>query len=231
MPPFKTYIARIEETKKVADSLYIIRLQLPEEPLFSPIPGQYVMIEMEEEGKIKRKAYSIAYWDPTTRIAELCIKQIDGGAMSTFLASLQKEENVTVLGPMGNFFLELPAKQDSVFIATGTGIAPLYYMLHHALKEPIQCTLLYGCKTKEELVYHDWFSKQENLMYYPILSREEWEGRKGHVQDILAEVLKEPDTMNKEYYLCGLIPMVEGVKKQLLEAKVPMHNIHYEKYF
>ena len=92
-------------------------------------------------------------------------------------------------------------------------------------KDPAEITLIFGVRTKTDLLYHnEWIQLVSKINYIPLLSRETWDGEQGHVQDILNKI----DLQDADFYICGLPKMVTETKNLLLEKYVPKEKIHHE---
>ena len=134
---------------------------------------------------------------------------------------------VKLHGPHGYFVLKNPVR-DSIFIGTGTGIAPLRGMLQHLFADPTrneghEFWLVFGVRNREDLYYHDEFLQLEqdnpNFHYIPSLSRsdQEWTGARGYVQEHVREIVKERRDMDA--YICGLKNMVTANRDLLVKEK------------
>ena len=104
--------------------------------------------------------------------------------MSNFLCDVKEGEEISCQGPFGDFILRPPLR-DTIFIATGTGIAPFRSMLHWLLADPArhqekQLSLFFGNRTEQDIYYHEEFLKlaaqHANFRYLPTLSRGVWNG-------------------------------------------------------
>src|SRR5205085_9867112 len=115
-------------------------------------------------------------------------------------------------GPHGHFVLNTPVR-DSLFIATGTGIAPIRGMLHWLLADESrhagrQFWLVFGSRYAHDVYYHQEFLDFEkrfaNFHYLPTLSRADdaWPGARGYVQEHVAPIAQGRTDM--EAYICGL---------------------------
>jgi NAD(P)H-flavin reductase len=141
--------------------------------------------------------------------------------------------------PLGYFTLRHPGHR-SVFIATGTGIAPFRSMLlEHLPKTHPRITLLFGVRYEQGLLYRDeleHLAKQyESFHFMPTITRptETWTGRTGRVQAHLDEALalqsyEDPSTL--DIYICGLKEMVDDVRAELKKRGFDRKQIIYEKY-
>ena len=99
--------------------------------------------------------------------------------MSNFLCDMKEGDEISSQGPFGDFILRPPLR-DTIFIATGTGIAPFRSMLHWLLADPSRHQsrsffLLFGSRTEKDIYYHQEFlqlaAEHANFDYLPTLSR------------------------------------------------------------
>src|SRR5262245_55209235 len=95
-------------------------------------PGQFVSFEAEREAergsRLITRAYSIASAPCGGNRFELCLNRVQDGRLSPFLFAMQPGETIAMTPPLGMFVLRTPPR-DSIFVATGTGIAPFRAML------------------------------------------------------------------------------------------------------
>ena len=185
------------------------------------------------EKKITR-AYSTASAPAGNRF-ELCLNVVEGGYFSPHLFSLEPGDMLDMKGPLGHFVLKHPPN-DSILVATGTGIAPFRAMLRGYLgKEPIrEITLVFGVRYEQSLLYREEFDEMAhrfpNFHFWPVLSRpdESWPGRTGHVQPHALEALGE--RRDVDVYICGMKAMVDDVRVQLKTLGLDRTHILFEKY-
>lgn len=169
---------------------------------------------------------------------ELAITRVEGGAGSTALFALEPGAQLDALGPNGLFVREdrhrdLPA----IYVATGTGLAPIRAMLHEELRrdEPHAQVLLFGCRTEADLLYRGELellaTEHARFRYLPTLSRgsDAWSGRRGYVQSHLAELRRELG--DAHLYVCGLSKMIDDTRALLKgELGVDRRFVHTERY-
>ncbi len=205
---------------------------------FDFTPGQFVSFTAEIAGKRITRAYTIASPPEPHRVAlcrfELCLNLAPDGLFSHLLFGMQSGEMVEMRPPLGTFVLRQPPR-DSLFIATGTGIAPFRSMLRaHLNADSPQFTLLYGARYESHLMYRaefeDLAARFPRFRFWPTLSRPEagWTGRTGHVQQHLEEALD--GRRDLDVYLCGLKLMVDDVRARLKTGGFDRKQIFYEKY-
>ncbi len=193
---------------------------------FSFTPGQFVSIEQPKpDGKTHTRAYSLASMPRTGAKFDLCLNRVDEGFLSNWLCDLEEGAKVQFHGPHGTFTLRQP-HQDSVFIATGTGVAPIRGIVHWLFEKPErhqdhEYWLAYGTRHEDGLYYRDEFVEiaeaYPNFHYLPTLSRglETWQGLRGYVQDHVREIVGQRRDMHA--YICGLHQMVDANRLLLKE--------------
>jgi CDP-4-dehydro-6-deoxyglucose reductase len=123
---------------------------------------------------------------------------------------------------------------DIVFLATGTGIAPVKAMLEtlfevDAEQQPRSVTVLWGGRTEDDL-YLDMSSIPGNFNFVPVLSRpnEKWTGASGYVQQVLLAVM--PDLRNAAVYACGSEAMIQSAKTALIQAQLPSNRFYSDAF-
>ena len=201
--------------------------------------GQYISIRIDN---VEKSAYFRAYSIATRPEKDgkkfgLCIKVLTDSRGSGWLNSLKKNDKISFLGPLGDFTFNENSDKDVIFVATGTGIAPLKAIIEDQLHKNSsrKMTLILGLRHISGVFYKEYFEKltqkYPNFQFTLTLSRPEnnsWHGKKGRVTDILASMKLSPT--NTEFYLCGLKNMIESVGSLLKEKGIKEEDIHFEKY-
>ncbi len=225
----KTFTGIVEKKEYLTPSVLFLSLKIPED--FTFIAGQFVNIKMIHEGQSKMRSYSILN-PPTQRgVLELCVKIVEGGFASVVFAQTKIGDVFEMKGPFGHFFLHSTLSDEHWFICAGTGVVPFYSMLkeHLAASSGMKFRLIFGTKTQPDLLFHreflSWVEKYPHFTYVPTLSRENWEGKLGRVQEHLGE-----DLSHKTFYICGLKELVLETKEKLLLRGVSSMQIHFERY-
>jgi CDP-4-dehydro-6-deoxyglucose reductase len=185
-------------------------------------------------GRKITRAYSVASPQQGNRF-ELCLNRVDLGAFSPYLFSLKPGETIPMKGPLGTFTLREPVR-DSVFVATGTGIAPFRSMFldRRIWDAGKQYTLILGVRFEDGILYKEEFEELErehpNFRFWPVVSRPGpgWKGRNGYVQPHVVEAVGERRDVH--VYICGLKEMVNDVRQRLKDLGFDRKNLIYEKY-
>ena len=192
-------------------------------------PGQFVSFTEAIGEKRITRAYSIVSPAIKDNRFDLCLNRVDAGRMSPLLFGMKPGDSIDMKGPLGGFVLKQPFA-DSIFIATGTGIAPIRSMLL-SIPDPSahRIVLLFGARFRSGLHYWD---DLENLPIdaRPTLTRPgpDWQGRTGWVQQHLEEAIGE--RRDWQFYICGLKAMVDEVRARLKAMGVDRRQIAYEKF-
>jgi ferredoxin-NADP reductase len=174
----------------------------PDEP-FQYLAGQYVGVRYKGHSR----AYSLAS-SPTRDTVEICVRRVPDGRLSPHLvAGLEVGDEVTMRGPRGDLVLDDSSPNDLVFLATGTGVAPLKGMIDDVFETGFDefegdrrnVWLFLGAAWKDDLPYHEAFethaAERDNFHYVPCLSREsylsDWDGETDYVQHALMKHVDE----------------------------------------
>jgi ferredoxin-NADP reductase len=204
-------------------------------------PGQHVAFSKTFDSAVLKRYYSIASPPNGTRRFELCVNATqDTSAFGEYFRQMQPGEVLNYEGPAGTFRLNRPPRP-SVFVAHGTGIAPLRSMIGYLLDSEENrgsvppLTLIYGARNLEWLLYGDEFLALEkehaNFRYWPTLSRPagDWPGLKGYVQ-LHLEAALNGHAPAMDFYLCGRVAMVSEVHERLRQAGLDDSSVWYEQY-
>lgn len=180
-------------------------------------PGQYVVFVWEDgEGEFSR-SYSIARHVEWRQFTFL-IKVTEHGRGGRLLATLPAGTSTHIRGVFGSFVLQ-DTMSPKVFLATGTGLAPIYKMLEHCPQD-IEKSLYFTVATASELFYTEELRSIKNLDLHIHITREEIQWY-AHGRVDVDTIIATPDT---EWYLCGSPKMVE-------EATTKLRARGYEKIY
>jgi ferredoxin-NADP reductase len=203
---------------------------------FSHAPGQAVKVGAH--GSDTRKPYSIASSpEDADRFGwiELLVGLDEGGSAGAHLRA-EPGKRVDIEGPLGTFtFPPDPPERRFVFIAGGTGIAPLRAMMHHALARPHrQVGLLYSARTPDDFAFLEEFqalAKSGSIDFRQTVTRaaeSEWSGTRGRIgRADLAPLVHDTETL---CFICGPASLVDGTKRLLEELGIARERIKIEEW-
>jgi len=232
LPAIKTLPCRISQIERLAQDVIGVSLRLPPTADFSFIPGQY--IDIIGPNSIRR-SYSLANADFISKTLELHIRELPGGQMSEYWFNQAKINDLLRLnGPLGTFFLREIADRDLIFLATGTGIAPVKSMLESLSlrkdnRRPRSTKVLWGGRSIEDL-YFNVNEVPGDFTFTPVLSRPSgnWSGAKGYVQEILLNY--KQDLKNAVVYACGSNNMIQSAKSLLIASGLSSRNFYADAF-
>lgn len=233
-------------TRVVRETPDAVSLFLTEEDgsPFEFVAGQFLSFDVEVDGEVHRRAYSLATPPLDGRDAHVTIKRVDGGRVSNHLNDhAEAGMSLRVLGPSGAFTLEPDGcAQHLVLIAGGSGITPIAAIAEMALEAAphARVTLLYGNRGETDVIFRERFDalavrhpdrfRVEHVLESPSAA---WTGARGR--------LDGPTTMERlaalghtdagcAYYVCGPSGMMDAVREALLESGVDAGRIHEERF-
>jgi ferredoxin-NADP reductase len=239
MAQFQTFDAQLLRSVSITEFTKHLELEVKGVSRFGFVPGQWLSVKANTpEGEEITRAYSIASPPSENGHFAFCLNRVEDGFMSNHLFDLEEGGKVTFQGPFGDFILRPPLR-DTVFIATGTGVAPFRSMLHWLLADPErhqgrEFRLLFGARTEQDIYYREEFeqlaAEHDNFHFLPTLSRatDDWKGLRGYVQQHLGEVVGMRSDMHA--YICGLDKMVKANRDLLKTLGWERTSIRYEKY-
>lgn len=243
-----TFQSKLIKKTNIAPHIYHLECSRPDNPEWDFTAGQYMIFHVPQaDGHPIRRLYSIASPPNKKESIDFIIEIIPGGVGSMYVEKLKEGEVITLQGPAG-MFIHRTTSRPSIYLATGTGIAPMYSMIHDFLskKELQPLYLFWGLKTCEDLYLQDeltalaksysnfylrtCFSRIENMseVKEEIIAYTEL----GRVTLGLEKLLASNNTKvpDYDYYLCGSKHVVEALREYLQEAEVPKEQVFFEKF-
>lgn len=227
-----------------SEDLQVFRFKLPPSSDFSFVPGQFVMLSLpglaDSSGRKIAKAYSIASFP--SDVVELCVARFPQGALSTPLFKLKAGDEAIITGPYGMFQLKKPVQKGTVFIAGGTGLAPLISMLRslYAGGYKEELWLFYSVNEPKKFLFREELldfqkNNQLRLVFSTSNSNSDWKWEKGRVTDTFpryAQQLVKDGVPNEErqFYVCGPPLMVTDTVKMLEQLSFRKENMHKEQW-
>lgn len=226
---------RVSSVRRASASTRVLRLAL-DGASFSYQAGQSVRIGPSDRSE--RVPYSIASWPEATRRTgelEFLIKVEASGTWGEGFAPLRRGGELEVAGPYGTFVFPLhPSEREFLFIAGGTGIAPLRSMINHAIdvNQPGTYRLLYSARTPTDFAYLPELRRLvragqlDMSLTVTRAAAEGWRYGRGRIAaGRLAPLITSPETL---CFVCGPAAMVDDVPRQLRELGISRERIRIE---
>ena len=220
--------SRVQEIERVAEDVVILKLKLPANERLQFFAGQYIDV-LRPEGK--RRSYSMGNPPHENEYLELHVRSMANGTFTKQVFETLKEKDILRFeGPLGTFFLREETEKPIIFVASGTGFAPIKSIIEYTFDKNInrKMVLYWGGRRPKDIYMSElathWEEEHDNFSFIPVISDQEpddeWEGRTGLVHT--AAMVDYPDMTNYEVYSCGVPAMVEAALKDFTEqCKLP----------
>ena len=212
----------------------IVRVEVQLDQGLPHAAGQHALLRLGDRPAVARP-YSFATPARADARVSFLVRRREGGALSTRLHDEDlRGRAVQVEGPFGDFTLREGGER-WLFVATGSGLAPILALLQEALDRGIArpATLLFGARRREDLFALDELEALAarwpgGLRVVPVLSRADaaWHGARGRVTDHLREL----PTAGTEAWLCGAPAMVDDVGALLRALGVAAERVHADRF-
>ena len=218
----RTMPSRIVSLDRLAPDVMKVVLKTPPLSTMRFLPGQYV--DVLAAGV--RRSYSLASAPRADGLLKLLVKRYAGGVLSDYWFNQAKaNDQIRIEGPFGTFFLRDDGPANILFLATGTGIAPIKALLEELAADPARAaqhrvSVFWGNRRAEDFCWTpDLLSLQ--LDFHHLLSGPDtqWPGARGYVQDAaLRHGINAADTV---VYACGSDAMIASARQALLTMGLP----------
>lgn len=231
-----------EIRRETADAVSIV-FDIPEKikNLYAFTPGQYVTIEIQCEGEIIRRSYSICS-APSESNIRVAVKSIPNGVFSNYAnTELNVGTYLDVSEPEGRFTLQTYKSNQNNYIAfvAGSGITPLFSMIKDVLEKEPNSTffLIYNNKSAEQTIFKDEIHALElkytgrfivHFIFSQVKDDQHLFGRidKSTVHYIIRDKYSELDFSH--YFICGPEKMIDTVYNALIENNIQEKQIKFE---
>ncbi|WP_234495037.1 FAD-binding oxidoreductase [Vibrio maritimus] len=228
----KTVPCKVNSFTLATDDIIVIKLRMPPTANFDYLPGQYIDLSF----KGVKRSYSIANAKENGDELELHIRKVENGAMSDILFNQLKTNQLMRLeGPKGTFFVR-EDENPIIFMATGTGIAPVKAMVEKLIADgdKRKVDIYWGMQYLKEIYTSEFkalIAQHDNISLTPVLSRESStsdEYYKGYVQHAVVDHFET--LTNVTVYACGSLNMIEDAKNLLTSRGLPEESFHSDAF-
>lgn len=223
----RTLPCRVEKVEKPAPDVAILSLKLPAQERLQFLAGQYLDILLKDG---TRRSYSMANAPHEDGYIQIHVRHIPGGQFSDHVFNDMRDRAILRFeGPHGSFFLREDSDKPIIFMAGGTGFAPIKAVIEHAFFTHIdrEMVLYWGCRSLADLYMAQlplqWAKEHPNFSFIAVLSdaksEDNWQGRTGLVHQA---ILDDFDKLSGyQVYACGAPIMVESGQKAFAERGLP----------
>lgn len=228
---------RVVGLTPLAHDVMEIRIQLPQNQRFRYLPGQYIDL-LTRDGR--RRAFSIANAPNDEGVLELHVRRVPDGYLTNYVFEGMRERDLLRFqGPLGTFFLrDGDDPRPLIFVAGGTGFAPIKAILERAFEEGIQrpMHLFWGVRGVTDLYLRElaesWQRQYDFFEFTPVLSEpgeeDDWSGETGWVHE--AAIRRYPDLSGFQVYASGPPPMIEALRTLFPEHGLPEDQLFFDSF-
>jgi len=227
-----TYNYTIDKLKPLTDTVVQVMLYADERNTLDYLAGQYIEIITHNGEKIP---FSIANAPLGGRHLELHIRHTPENPISLqLLQEIKQEGHLTITGPFGQCIYHENKKEPIIFLAGGTGFAPMKALIEHALMiaETRPMHLYWGAKTASDLYYAElaehWAKSVTQFTYTPVLSKQKNPAngsvKLGFVHEMV--IHDHPDLSQHQVYAAGPPIMVSTAANLFFQ-----HGLLKENFF
>jgi NAD(P)H-flavin reductase len=192
---------------------------------FSGNSGQYTVVQKPNS---ERTPYSTMLASKERVVLMMRNYQLD-----EYMANVEVGDRISVESKLkGNLYLR-SSDRPIALLSTGSGIAPLMGIMYEYIeKNGEDAIFVFGEKNVEQQLYKsiiEQFGLIHNINHRYVLSREEWYGREGHIQEYIGDISTEKER-NRDIYISGVPDMVLETKSFLSESGIDTERIYIESY-
>ena len=214
--PVRLMVSRVHSMTRLSEDIMALQLELPAAAQFIYQAGQYISILPKDQ---KPRIFSLANAPHSSPYLELHIRKTADGAFTQHVFNDMKVRDlVRFKGPQGRLRFREGSAKALIFLAGGTGFAPLKALMEHSLQHGLQrpMHLYWGGRRPDDLYMLELVKKwqESGVEFTPVLSEplptDAWQGRTGLVHQA---VLDDYSTLySHEVYACGAPAMVEAAR-------------------
>ncbi|HTH94385.1 MAG TPA: CDP-6-deoxy-delta-3,4-glucoseen reductase [Rhodocyclaceae bacterium] len=230
--PVRIMPCRVQALTKLAGDVMLMELKLPVNERLAFRAGQYIEFMLKGGG---RRAFSIANAPHDDGLLQLHIRRIEDGKFTGHVFdTMQVKEILRFEGPHGSFHLREDSDKPVIFLAGGTGFAPIKSIVEHAIHNNITrpMKVYWGARNRAGLYLHDlaaqWAAAYPHIEFIPVLSdvsaNDAWNGRIGLVHRAVLD--DHADLSAHQVYACGAPAMIDAAR-----ADFSAHGLPTEEFF
>ena len=217
----------------LAPDVMRLRLAPPQGESLNRLPGQYLDVLLPGG---KRRAFSIANAPHTGREIELHVRHVAGGDFTRrVFADLEPGAMLRVEGPLGTFVPREDSERPLLFVAGGTGFAPVKALIEHFLHLGTRraMTLYWGARAPQELYLRNlpeiWTTVAPSLRFVPVISEtQSGNDRRGFVHEAVLD--DHPDLSGFDVYMSGPPALIDSGRRAFVAAGLPEDRLFYDSF-
>ena len=234
-------MATVTAVRIASDRVKLFTLEVPTGGNFKA--GQHYDVRLTApDGYQAQRSYSLASSPGDTNLIEIAIELIDDGEVSSYFHdSVEPGEMIEVRGPIGGHFTWEPSHtKSSIFVAGGSGIAPIISMLRHrfTVKNNAPALLLFSVRTEDDILYREELERMSDndpsLHVVTTITRgtsKDWIGNTRRIDQGMSDsALVNTGVKPESAYVCGGSGFVESIADILLDTGLDFNQIQIERF-
>jgi len=235
--PAARHVATLERIAEWSAGTRSLFLRLEGDTRLAFTPGQFVSLALPVGGAELVRPYSLAS-NPEDDVLEICVDRVPGGAGSAYLFDLQPGAALSLKGPFGSLTVDDPPAAEMIFVADGTGIAPIRAMVRRVLERgatsPVQ--VLHGARAESDLLYREeleaWTHSHPHLRWEPVLAGAGTAaGENPRLEAIVRARYVDADADRaRHFWICAVGDMVRRLRELLRGAGYERRSVRYEQW-
>jgi len=205
-----------------------------EEPL-AYLPGQYVLLE-DRDGEVPPRSYSIANAPRQDGRISLLVTRVAGGPTSSWVHErLATGEEVRVSGPYGTFVSAAAVARPALYLAAGSGLAPIRALLEAELATPRRpaLVLVFSARTEADVIdaerFRAWQRDEPRFRFLRTLTRADGPPPRGRIPALLPELVGRLD--DHEVFIAGAPGFVAACAAAAEQLGAPRALVHTEVFY
>jgi len=203
------------------------------------VAGQFISISIPLADETRTRPYSIASSPEDGEPLEICFNRVPGGRGVDYLFERRPGDELAFNGPFGLFSIDQPPDAELIFVAVGTGIAPIRPMIRRLLSGGFQRPfhLHYGAVDQAHLLYRDELerSAREHPDFHLELITSAAPSGPDEVYERLYAIVERcwvtADAVRaRHFYICGVGPGVLRIRDLLRGSGYERRSVKYEQW-
>ena len=227
-------VSKIVEENDDTKSFWLQREDKEDFPPFQA--GSYITLEVQTNGRIYKRPYSISSDTNALKEYRITIKKEKNGIVSNYMYYECKEnDKFTIYGPFGRFHYSMTRdSSDVICLAGGSGITGVRSMIVDLLKKKkvSSIELVYGVKTVKDILWKEEFDdltkKYKNFKVTYLLSEEKREDYPYGLMN--EELLRNLNPEGKTFFVSGPVTMYQALNEIFIDLDIPNKFIRYEAF-
>lgn len=212
----------------------------PSPHLFRFRPGQFITLELDIDGEVINRCYTIS--SPPTRpdALSITVKRVPGGKVSNWLHDNMKPGvAIKAMGPSGDFSFTHHPSQKYLFLSGGSGITPLMSMSRalYEYGEDADIVFVHSARSPRDIIFrrelammsHGTSGLRTAFVCEQLGEDRHWAAPTGYLTLPLLTSIA-PDLQQREIFCCGPEAYMKAVRSMLTDASFDLAHYHEESF-